>query len=71
MTQIINFVKGIIIGIAVVIPGLSGSIFAVVVGLYDKMINAISGFRKNIKKIFFSYCRSFLAQSLAFYYPQN
>ena len=50
MTQIINFVKGIIIGIAVVIPGLSGSIFAVVVGLYDKMINAISGFRKNIKK---------------------
>ena len=26
MTQIINFVKGIFIGIAVVIPGLSGSI---------------------------------------------
>ncbi len=50
MTQIINFVKGILIGIAVVIPGLSGSIFAVVVGLYEKMINAISNFRKNIKK---------------------
>lgn len=50
MTQIINFVKGIIIGIAVVIPGLSGSIFAVVVGLYEKMIHAVSGFRKDIKK---------------------
>lgn len=50
MTQIINFVKGIFIGIAVVIPGLSGSIFAVVVGLYEKMINAVSSFRKNIKK---------------------
>lgn len=50
MTQIINFVKGIIIGVAVVIPGLSGSIFAVVVGLYEKMINAVSGFRKDIKK---------------------
>ena len=50
MTQIINFVKGIFIGIAVVIPGLSGSIFAVVVGLYEKMINAVSDFRKNIKK---------------------
>ncbi len=50
MTQIINFVKGIFIGIAVVIPGLSGSIFAVVVGLYEKMIYAVSDFRKNIKK---------------------
>ena len=50
MTQIINFVKGIFIGIAVVIPGLSGSIFAVVVGLYEKMIHAVSDFRKNIKK---------------------
>lgn len=50
MTQIVNFLKGIIIGIAVVIPGLSGSIFAVVVGLYEKMIHAISGFRKNIRK---------------------
>lgn len=50
MTQIINFVKGIFIGIAVVIPGLSGSIFAVVVGLYERMIHAVSDFRKNIKK---------------------
>lgn len=50
MIQIINFVKGIFIGIAVVIPGLSGSIFAVVVGLYEKMIHAVSDFRKNIKK---------------------
>ena len=50
MTQIINFVKGIFIGIAVVIPGLSGSIFAVVVGLYEKMTHAVSDFRKNIKK---------------------
>ena len=50
MTQILNFVKGIFIGIAVVIPGLSGSIFADVVGLYEKMIHAVSDFRKNIKK---------------------
>ncbi len=50
MSHIVNFVKGIIIGIAVVIPGLSGSIFAVVVGLYEKMINAVSEFRKDIKK---------------------
>ncbi|WP_269147891.1 DUF368 domain-containing protein [Pediococcus damnosus] len=49
----INIMKGFLIGIALVIPGLSGSMFAVVVGLYEKMVEAISTFRakpgKNIK----------------------
>lgn len=38
--------KGFLIGIALVIPGLSGSMFAVVVGLYERMVEAISSFRK-------------------------
>ncbi|MDR2899024.1 MAG: DUF368 domain-containing protein [Clostridiales bacterium] len=42
--SIINAVKGIFIGIALVIPGLSGSIFAVVVGLYDRIIETVSRF---------------------------
>lgn len=50
MSHIINFIKGIIVGIAVVIPGLSGSMFAVIVGVYEKMINAVSTLRKNFKK---------------------
>lgn len=41
----LNFIKGILIGIALVIPGLSGSIFAVVVGLYDRLLAAINHFR--------------------------
>jgi len=54
MSKIIDFVKGFFIGIAVVIPGLSGSIFAVVVGLYDKILYSINNFRKNpIKSILF------------------
>lgn len=54
MKHFIHFFKGIFIGIAAVIPGLSGSIFAVVVGLYDKMVEAVSTlfrrshFRKNL-----------------------
>lgn len=48
--KIVDFIKGIIVGIAIVIPGLSGSIFAVVVGLYDKMINAVSTIKTNFKK---------------------
>ncbi|CCK21816.1 Putative uncharacterized protein [Lacticaseibacillus paracasei] len=47
----LNFVKGAIIGIALVIPGLSGSIFAVVVGLYDRLLNAVNHFRDDPKKI--------------------
>ena len=50
MSHIVNFIKGIIVGIAVVIPGLSGSMFAVIVGLYEKMINAVSNLRKEFKK---------------------
>lgn len=38
--------KGFFIGIALVIQGLSGSMFAVVVGLYERMVEAISTFRK-------------------------
>ena len=46
----LNFIKGAIIGIALVIPGLSGSIFAVVVGLYDRLLNALNHFRANPRK---------------------
>lgn len=58
MKQLVHFFKGVLIGIAAVIPGLSGSIFAVVVGLYDKMVEAVSTlfhrgqFRKNIWFLF-------------------
>lgn len=45
--NLINVVKGIFIGIALVIPGLSGSIFAVVVGLYDKILFTVNNFKKN------------------------
>ncbi|MCG4281734.1 DUF368 domain-containing protein [Lacticaseibacillus saniviri] len=45
----LNFIKGAIIGIALVIPGLSGSIFAVVVGLYDRLLDAVNHFRDDPK----------------------
>ena len=48
--MIINFIKGIFIGLALVIPGLSASTFAVVTGLYDKIIFAANNLRKEFKK---------------------
>ena len=48
MKYIVNFLKGVIFGIAVVIPGLSGSAFLVVLGVYDGVINAITNLRKKL-----------------------
>lgn len=41
---------GAIVGMADVIPGVSGGTMAVVLGIYDDMINAIGNFLKNVKK---------------------
>lgn len=52
-----NFLKnalfGLIIGIANIIPGVSGGTMAVVLGIYDKAIDSVSNFFSNIKKNFF------------------
>lgn len=47
---IINLIKGFFIGIALVIPGLSASTFAVVTGLYSDIINSVNNIFKNFKK---------------------
>lgn len=49
MTHIKNFVKGIIIGLSTLVPGVSGGTMAIILGLYDKIIHSISSFFKDIK----------------------
>lgn len=46
----INFFKGIIVGIGGIAPGLSGSVLLVIFGLYESVINSIGTFFKNIRK---------------------
>lgn len=41
------FLKGFLIGIAKIIPGVSGSVLAISFGIYEKAIQAISNFFKN------------------------
>ena len=48
--SLLNAFKGIFIGVALVVPGLSGSILALVMGLYESIIHALSDFRKDIRK---------------------
>lgn len=44
-----NFIKGFIIGIGKIIPGVSGAMLAITMGVYDKAIFYICNFRKNVK----------------------
>ncbi len=46
------FLKGFIIGIAFIIPGVSGGTLAVYLGVYQKMLNAIGDFYKDFKNSF-------------------
>lgn len=46
------FLKGFIIGIAKVIPGVSGAMIAVSFGIYDRLINAVTNFFDNKKDNF-------------------
>lgn len=45
-----TLLKGIIVGIGGIAPGLSGSVLLVIFGLYQKTLNAISTLFKNFKK---------------------
>ena len=50
MTFIMDTIKGIFIGIANVIPGVSGGTMAVSLGIYDKLIASVSNLLKDWKK---------------------
>ena len=44
-----NFFSGAVIGVAMIIPGVSGGTVAVLLNIYDKLINALGNIRKNFK----------------------
>lgn len=53
--KLILFVKGVVLGIAFIIPGVSGGTLAVLLGIYEELILAASNFYKgldNFKKYF-------------------
>ena len=52
MNFLVDLIKGVFVGIANVIPGVSGGTRAVSFGIYDKLLNAISSLLKSFKKSF-------------------
>lgn len=49
MKYLKNILKGAVIGIATLVPGVSGGTMAIILGVYDRMIHAISSFFKDWK----------------------
>lgn len=45
-----NFIKGIAIGIATLVPGVSGGTMSIILGIYDDLIHSISSFFNDWKK---------------------
>ncbi len=50
MKFILDIIRGAVIGIANIIPGVSGGTMMVTMGIYDKLIGSITGIVKNFKK---------------------
>lgn len=45
-----NFIKGIFIGAGAILPGISSGVICMVVGLYEKLLDSVLSFFKDIKK---------------------
>ena len=50
MRVLINFLKGIVAGIGGIVPGLSGSVLMVLLGVYEPTIHALGTLMTNFKK---------------------
>jgi putative membrane protein len=46
----VYIIKGVVIGIATLVPGVSGGTMAIILGVYDDIIHSISSFFKDMKK---------------------
>ena len=50
MNFLTTFLKGIVVGIGGILPGLSGSVMLLILGLYERCIGILSNVFKNFKK---------------------
>lgn len=52
MLKIIDIIKGFIVGGSMLIPGVSGGTMAMILGVYDRLLEAVGGFFQDIKRNF-------------------
>ena len=47
-----NFIKGLFIGFGAILPGISSGVICIVLGLYERLLNSVLNFFKDIKNNF-------------------
>jgi len=47
-----NLIKGVVTGIATLVPGVSGGTMAIILGIYDRLIHSVSSIFEDFKKNF-------------------
>lgn len=52
MKFITNFLKGLLIGVGNIAPGVSGGALAIILGLYEDLIQSVNNFFQDIKRNF-------------------
>jgi len=51
-SHIITFVKGVLVGIANIIPGVSGGTFALILGIYERLLGSIGSYGIQTARVF-------------------
>ena len=49
MITLVNFIKGIFIGSAAILPGISSGVICMITGLYEKLLDSILNFFKDVR----------------------
>ena len=52
MNFLVNCIKGIVIGAGAILPGISSGVLCVILGIYEKLLDSVLNFFKNIKNNF-------------------
>ena len=50
MKYFYNFLIGILMGFGAILPGVSSGVFCVIFGIYEKLVNSIINFFKDVNK---------------------
>ena len=68
MEIIMNIIRGILIGIANVIPGVSGGTMAVSLGIYDKIISSVTGIIRHFKESMWFLLQIFIGVGIGIFF---
>src|SRR5574344_2487510 len=71
MNDVKLFIQGFIIGIGKIIPGVSGAMFEMMFGVYEKSLNIISNLKTELKKNFKFICILGISIGVAIIFGSN